>query len=127
MNVHEFVGMLKQVFTKEQLKRLTESQLQNLPNNGGKPQRQRIFNLNKAMQNERRLDGVPGDWGYVALNIPPDDMRVIQLRYPDTASSDAKIQHNAWVKFIASPESEKYKVRKRDGKRGVLHRGIIVK
>jgi hypothetical protein len=111
----------------EQQRRINERVLRELPNNGGKAERRAVLESNAQLRKEGTLRGLPGEqWGYVALSIPVDDMRVIQLRYPDVCSLDPQIQHAAWQKFIRSPESEPYKVRKNDGKRGLLRRGVIV-
>jgi hypothetical protein len=106
------------------VERVNEAVLQNLPNNGGKPERRAVLELNQELRKDR-FGGLPEDLGYVALNIPVDDMRVIQLRYPDTASLDPQIQHRAWLKFIASPESAPYKVRRNDGKRTPAPRILV--
>lgn len=87
-----------------------------ITDNGGDPERKRVLELNEALRKDSDLGGVPGDWGYVALNIPPLDHAVLMLRYPDLASPDPEIVHKALMKFMASPESEPYKVRRNDGK-----------
>jgi hypothetical protein len=108
----------------ERTRRINEHVLQTLPNRGGNPDRPKILTLNEELRKLDRLEGVPEDWGYVALNIPVPDMRVLQVRYPDLASPDHEIQLRAWKKFIASPESAPYKLRRNDGKRGLaIHRG----
>jgi hypothetical protein len=90
-----------------------------------------VLELNQKLRNERLTGGVAapgGDIGYVALNIPVGDMRVLQIRFPDLMSLDAEIQHKAWQKFIASPASAPYKLRRNDGKKGLRNsHGIIVK
>lgn len=103
----------------ERTRRINEHVLQTLPNRGGDPNRPKILTLNQELRKLDRVGGVPEDWGYVALNIPVPDMRVLQVRYPDLASLDHEIQLKAWKKFIASPESAPYKLRRNDGKRGL--------
>jgi hypothetical protein len=94
---------------------------------GGDPGRREVLELNQTLRGEQ-CGGLPDDLGYVALNIPVFDMRALQMRFPDLASLDADIQHRAWLKFLASPESAPYKLRKRDGKKGLANRhGVIVK
>jgi len=110
------MNWLEQVFGKAVAKRLNEYALQLLPNRGGDPDRPKILELNRQMRKLDHVGGVPEDWGYVALNIPEPDMRVLQLRYPDLKSLDYQIQFKAWQKFLRSPESEPYKLRRNDGK-----------
>jgi len=102
--------------------RLNEVALQRiLRDNGGKQERRDVLSLNEALRKEH-VGGVPGDWGYELMNIPVDDMRVLQLRFPDLISLDPQIQHQAWQKFARDPASAPYKIRRRDGKRGVALR-----
>lgn len=111
------MNFLERIFGAAAVKRFAEHTLQTLPNRGGDPDRPKILELNQAMRKQDQVGGVPDDWGYVALNIPIPDMRALQLRYPDLASIDREIQLKAWKKFIASPESEPYKLRRNDGKK----------
>lgn len=101
-------------FDQRDLRRLREVTLSNLPNRGGDADRPRILTLNQAKRNGERVNTVP--FGRVVLNIPIPDMQVINLRYPDTASPDNEIRARAWDKFLASPESEPYRVSRTDGK-----------
>jgi hypothetical protein len=112
----------------ERTRRINEHVLQTLPNVGGNPERRRVLALNEELRKLDRLDGVPDDWGYVALNIPVGDMRVLQVRYPELASLDYETQFRAWKKFLASPESAPYKLRRNDGKKGLQRpAGVIVR
>lgn len=107
-------------------KRINDALLQNLPNRGGDPDRPRILDMNRKLRDESLNTDIGEGLGYLALNIPVPDMRVLELRYPDLVSQDHEIRLKAWKKFIASPESEIYKIRKGDGKRKPANR-IIVK
>src|SRR5262245_15776007 len=97
-------------------KEVSRAALANLPDRGGKPERRAILTLNQEIRKLDHFGGVPGDWGYVALNIPVDDKRVLQLRFPDLISPDPETKRVAWLKFIRDPASAPYKVRRNDGK-----------
>lgn len=111
------MNWLERLFGKSTAQRLNEMALQSLPRRGGDPDRPKILELNRQMRKLDHVAGVPDDWGYVALNIPEPDMRVLQLRFPDLASLDYEIQFKAWKKFMTLPESEPYKLRRNDGKK----------
>jgi hypothetical protein len=112
----------------ETTRRINEHILRNLPDRGGNPERRRVLELNQDLRKDSALKGLPGDdWGYVALNIPVEDHAVLMIRFPDMASPDAEIAHRAVMKFLASPESEPYRVRRNDGKKGLPRRGVIVR
>lgn len=102
-------------FDKRDERRLRSFTLEHLPNRGGDQDRPRILALNQAKRAGERVNTVP--FGRVVMNIPIPDMQVINLRYPDTASPDAEIRRRAWDRFLASPESEPYRVSRTDGKR----------
>jgi len=109
----------------DRARRIKEHILQNLPRRGGDSDRPRILEANREIRKDG-LGGLPGaGWGHVALNIPIPDMRVLQLRFPELASIDPETQHRAWQKFIRSPESELYKVRRNDGKRRAVDRVLV--
>lgn len=88
-----------------------------LPDNGGDPNRPQILRLNELMRNEVLNNDLGDGNGYLALQIPEPDMRVLEIRFPELISPDHEIKLKAWQKFMASPESEPYKVRRNDGKR----------
>ncbi len=94
--------------------------MQQLPRRGrrdGDP-RGEVLELNRKLRNEELSTTTRGlDFGYVALQIPVQDMRVLQILFPDLASLDPDIQHRAWQKFMADPRSAPYKIRKNDGRR----------
>jgi hypothetical protein len=104
---------------------LNERALATIEDRGGHPSRQAALQANAEMR-KGRVGGVPDDWGYVALNVPVSDMRILQVRFPELASPNADVQHRAWQRFIRSPESAPYKVRRNDGRRMPVD-GIIVK
>lgn len=64
-------------------------------------------------------------WGYLALQIPRQDLAVIRLRYPDLRSPDREIRNRAMAKFMASPESAPYRVDAGIGKRRPNSRIIV--
>lgn len=51
-----------------------------------------------------------GRW---ALSIPFEDHAQLLRKYPDLGSRDAAIKSRAWLAFMASAESEPYKMRDR--------------
>jgi len=102
------------ILDKKDERRLSEAALANLPNRGGNPERPRILTLNQAKRRGERVNTTA--FGRVVLNIPIVDMQAINLRYPDTAAPDAEVRTRAWDKFLASPESEPYRVSRTDGK-----------
>lgn len=66
------------------------------------------------------------EWGTVMLHIPPMDFQVICARWPDLLSPDHEINTKAWDKFMNSPESEPYRVRSSDGKKGISRQSSII-
>lgn len=84
----------------------------------GNETRRQVLTLNKELRN---LDNPMGhhDWASNILNIPELDYYVLVKRYPDLQAPDAEISTRAWDKFLRSPESEPYRVRRTDRK-GVI-------
>ena len=104
-------------FTKKEQKTSSQIALDNLPKEGGSSTHSRATLENN--QYVREHGGAPTDaldWGYCALSIPPKHMQALVLRFPDLAHANQDVQWVAWQKFLRSPESEPYKVRKNDGK-----------
>jgi hypothetical protein len=93
------------------------SEMTRLPDLGGSPVRRAVLELNKELRKERCNGDLGMGMGYLALNIPEQDYRVLMVRFPDLQSCDAEIKHKAWQKFLRDPRSEPYKVRRNDGKR----------
>jgi hypothetical protein len=68
-----------------------------------------------TMAELRKAGGAPdrpglGRW---ALSVPFEDWVRLREKYPDLASTDAKVKSRAWLKLIASPEAAPFKVRDR--------------
>ena len=57
-------------------------------------------------------------FGQMALQIPSPDLRALWRKYPDLNAKNAATKRNAWLRFIASSESDPYRVRDRSRKRG---------
>ena len=74
------------------------------------PSRRAILERNQAIRNE---SGVLRDltFGRLALTVPLEDWDALKLKYPDLASKDGEIRSRAWTRFIASAESEPYRVK----------------
>jgi hypothetical protein len=84
----------------------------------GNETRRQVLTLNKELRNlSTPLKHM--DWGSLMLNIPELDFYVITKRYPELLSPDAEISTKAYDKFLRSPESEPYRVRRTD-RRGVI-------
>jgi hypothetical protein len=104
-------------FTKKEEKTSSLIALDMLPRSGGSSAHS--FKTLADNQYVREHGGAPTDtldWGYCALSIPPKHMAVLCTRFPDLASPSQDVQWVAWQKFLRSPESEPYKVRRNDGK-----------
>ena len=68
------------------------------------------------LERNQRLRNAPDtlndlSFGRVALSIPELDHYHLLKKYPDLGSNDREIKQRALAKFMASPESEPYKVR----------------
>lgn len=48
-----------------------------------------------------------------SLNIPEPDLYALWRKYPDLNAKDKMTKRNAWLKFIASSESDPYRIRNR--------------
>lgn len=113
------------IFDRARWQRICAAALQNLPRGRGDPDRPRILELNQDMRAER-CGWLPSG-GYLLVNVPVPDMRVLVIRYPDLQSPDNAIRTRAWLKFAASEEGAKYKIRRNDGRSGIKPRGIVVR
>jgi len=84
----------------------------------GNASRRQLLTLNQELRN---LDTPMGhhSWGSNVLQIPELDYYVLVKRFPDLQAPDAEISTRAWDKFLKSPESEPYRVRRTDRK-GVI-------
>lgn len=69
--------------------------------------------------------GPNGGCAGVELSIPEFDYAVLIVRYPELNSKDGVEQTNAWKRFLASPESEPYRVHRI--KRGPQCRSITAR
>jgi hypothetical protein len=83
-----------------------------------------LDNNAKLRQGEgaRRLED-----GEVTFRIPTEDMKVLQVIYPELISTDHSIRLAAWKKFRSSPVAEKYLVVRTPAQVKRSQRGIIVK
>jgi hypothetical protein len=83
-----------------------------------------LDNNAKLRQGEgvRRLED-----GEVTFRIPTEDMKVLQVIYPELISKDHSIRLAAWKKFRSSPVAEKYLVVRTPAQVKRSQRGIIVK
>lgn len=83
-----------------------------------------LDNNAKLRQGEgvRRLED-----GEVTFRIPTEDMKVLQVLYPELISKDHSIRLAAWKKFRSSPVAEKYLVVRTPRQVRNSQRGIIVK
>ncbi len=54
-----------------------------------------------------------------SLNIPEPDLYALWRKYPDLNAKDKMTKRNAWLKFIASSESDPYRVRERRRSRAI--------
>jgi hypothetical protein len=57
----------------------------------------------------RDRDGL-GRW---ALSIPFEDWIGLRAKYPDLASTDVKVKSRAYLRFMRSAESLKYRIREK--------------
>ena len=77
------------------------------------PTRNAILQQNQDLQREpealRDLD-----WSQWALSIPELDYKRLIKKYPELNSPDSGLSHRAWQRFLASSESDPYRVRARD-------------
>lgn len=64
----------------------------------------------RLAENQQRLGGRDMGWGRTELCIPELDYYLLTARYPDLVSPDAEIQRKAWIAFLATSQSEIYKV-----------------
>ena len=83
-----------------------------------------LDNNAKLRQGEgaRRLED-----GEVTFRIPTDDMKVLQVVYPELIAKDHSVRLSAWKKFRSSPVAEKYLVVRTPAQVKRSTRGIIVK
>ena len=65
--------------------------------------------------------------GEVTFRIPTDDMKVLQVIYPELISKDHSIRLAAWKKFRSNPMAEKYLVVRTPAQVKRSQRGIIIK
>ena len=83
-----------------------------------------LDNNAKLRQGEgaRRLED-----GEVTFRIPTDDMKVLQVVYPELIAKDHSVRLSAWKKFRSSPVAEKYLVVRTPAQVKRSQRGIIIK
>jgi len=65
--------------------------------------------------------------GEVTFRIPTDDMKVLQVIYPELISKDHSIRLAAWKKFRSEPAAQKYLVVRTPRQVKNSQRGIIIK
>lgn len=83
-----------------------------------------LDNNAKLRQGEgtRRLED-----GEVVFRIPVEDMKVLQVVFPELVSKDHSIRLDAWKKLRSSPIAEKYLVVRTPRQVKNSQRGIIVR
>jgi hypothetical protein len=96
-------------------KTFNEVILSDAPASGNKLRRQ-ILETNQSVRDAKEQMGHL-ESGSLVLQIPELDYYVLLHRFPELNSTDPTENKNAWNKFLCVPESEPYRVRKRDGKR----------
>ena len=56
------------------------------------------------------------DWGRWALRIPQDDYDTLTALYPQLASADGRVKHEAWKHFMSLDISIPYRVYEKSGR-----------
>jgi len=79
----------------------------------GNSYRKKTLALNKELRNLKEPLGHTS-WGSTIMQIPELDFYVICKKYPDIMAPDKEISAKAYDKFLRSPESEPYRVRRTD-------------
>ena len=88
-------------------------------------ERKLILDNNAAL---RRGEGVRRlDDGEVTFRIPTEDMKVLQVIYPELICTDHSIRLAAWKKFRSEPAAQKYLVVRTPRQVKHSQRGIIIK
>lgn len=72
------------------------------------PDRELILELNKRKRIEKPQKDLT--FGRQVLSIPELDWELIRALYPELEAPDNEIRTKAWRKFMASPDSEPYRV-----------------
>lgn len=107
---------------------LSQYRMFGFPNDGtkrGNSDRRGVLEQNKRLRNRANPLGHQ-PWGSSVLHIPELDFYVLARRHPELMSPDAEINKKAWDKFLASSESEPYRIRQTD-KKGVLHPNKVIR
>lgn len=84
-------------------------------NDRGAPLRSQILELNQTLREAQQQMGHL-DIGSCVMRIPEFDFYLLLRRFPDLNSTDPTENANAWEKFLRSPYSDEYRIRKHDGK-----------
>lgn len=80
-------------------------------------ERERILGFNAEMRKNRRTFATPDNSGHVAFIVPTLDYIAWCQKYPELGASDPQIARKAWMKFLNTPEGEKYKINPTEGRR----------
>ena len=96
--------------------KIVAQRLARATNHRGAPARKSVLELNQTLREAKHQMGHL-DIGSIMMQIPEFDFYVLMRRFPELNSPDQTENANAWEKFLRSPRSEQYRVRKGDGKR----------
>jgi hypothetical protein len=83
----------------------------------GNPDRRAHLEFVRDLREGTRPRPQNAGFGAVALSIPELDYYILLARFPELGCKDPETRTRAWGKFIRSPLSEPYRVRRNDGKR----------
>jgi hypothetical protein len=83
--------------------------------------------FNEEARKAQTPGALPDDSGHVAFNMPELDYYYWIWRKPELRNGDAESIRKAWREFLNSPDGERYKLNKREGKKAPRLRGIVVK
>ena len=76
-----------------------------------------ILQLNQQVRNDK--DAVRKmDWAKPYLNIPTRALLALWKKYPDLKCPDSEIRTKAWLKFLATSESDPFRLQHRSRARG---------
>ncbi len=106
--IEEFREQIDNRAVAERLARVTEKR--------GAPLRSSILELNQTLRGAKEQMGHLEDGTIMGL-IPEGDFYILMRRFPELNSTDPAENEAAWEKFWRDPVSEKYRIRRNDGKR----------